>query len=175
MKSLYLIISIVVIVAVIYVIGMNFLNSLVGYDGEVTYQHTNQMVEEAKQEMLSSGGKIALVAPQMSIWNKGETGIFTILIRNDETEGQSYSTKVILSMKNGKDADPMLVDDWFTYYKSNFLQPQEIEETQLVVQTPHISETGTYLFRVIVCKGVIDCTLNSPSLYGEDSFAIELI
>jgi hypothetical protein len=179
--SLGLIVTVVVAVVLLSLLILWLQNMIPGLE-RVTHQVTELAQQKLMKDLSQTGEKVGIAAPAVTTWKRGETGSFAVGIRNKYSDkDMKFYINVYLEKLGGDlsgtpaGAKKSEVDKWLTYSSSEFVERGKSKPTSIIIKPPASgTDTGIYLFRVVVCERQPCVDLNSPSVYGSAQFAIEI-
>ncbi len=146
---------------------------------------THKVTDVARQELLSrlaqAGGRVGIAAPAITEWTRGETGSFSLGIRNtNPAADKTYSINVYLEELGGNLAGTPAssleseVVSWLTFSRTEFVERGGSKSSNIIIKPSANAQTGIYLLRAVVCDALSCTDINSPNLYGSAQFAIEI-
>lgn len=149
---------------------------------EITHQVTDVAKDKMIDELSSSNSRVGIAAPKATEWKRGESGTFSIGIRNIYTDkDKKFHINVYLEKFNSgtglKDCgtrDCPDVSGWLTFSDKEFIEAGKSGTTDLTISPPADADAGIYLFRTVVCENKPCRDIDSSSLYGSDQFTLEI-
>ena len=193
------------IVAVVFAIillslSITWIQGLFSDIATITHKTTDVAQQQLLKELASSGKKVGIAAPAVTTWGKGETGSYSVGIKNtDVDKAHTYYVNVYLEAVGGDLSDESVssVDNeydvnsgWLTYPAAKDIADGDREIIDLIIKPTMGSGSGIYTFTIAVCDkdnemgytGYLNCKTTSPnlnyeksdSLYGSATFTIEL-
>ncbi|MFH1364664.1 MAG: hypothetical protein ABIH52_03320 [Candidatus Aenigmatarchaeota archaeon] len=174
-------IVIVVFAVVLLSLSLGWLQDMFQGFGDITHKVQEQAIQDVLQQIESSGATVGLAAPAVTTWKKGETGSYALIIRNDnDVSSQTYVINLYLEQLGGNLAGRTVssysddVAAWLTYSPTEVLQADERKSVNIIIKPAAGSASGIYLIRAAVCTGSGVCKIDSGTLYGTKTFAIEI-
>ena len=186
----------VVFAVILLSLSITWIQGLFGDFGSITHKTTDVAQQNLLENLASSGNKVGIAAPAVTSWAEGETGSYSIGIKNDDVDDEhTYYVNVYISAVGGglaHDADWWNSDTkalaWLTYPPSVDLPAGEKDIVDLIIKPePSVAEPGIYTFTVAICDDdpvddTDDChgsdhpdfDTRSDNLYGRATFAIEI-
>ena len=148
---------------------------------EITHKVTDVARQELLNRLAQSGGRVGIAAPAVTQWKRGETGSFSLGIRNnDPANDRTYGVNVYLEQLGGALAGQPAaslkaeIDKWLTFSKTEFVEAGGSKSSNIIIKPSINAQTGIYLLRAVVCAAPACTDMNSASLYGSAQFAIEI-
>jgi hypothetical protein len=177
--SLGLIVS-VVFAVILLSLAITWLTGMIGGIEQLTYQTSEVAQQRLLDQLSSSGTRVGIAAPDVTTWKSGDSGSFTLGIRNEDVVNlQEFF--VCIYCENCPSPDDNM--DWFETFEKIIAQPAAKETVPITIQ-PTAGTTGTFLFRIVVNMGGgtiqngINCkneyTTGNTNYYGSEAFALEI-
>lgn len=178
--SLGLIVAVVFAVILLSLL-LSWVYSIFAPFTEITHKVTDVARQELLNRLAQSGGRVGIAAPAITEWIRGETGSFSLGIRNtNPATDKTYSINVYLEQLGGNLAGTSAsslqseVTSWLTFSRTEFVERGGSKSNNIIIKPSANAETGIYLLRVVVCDAISCTDINSPGLYGSKQFAIEI-
>jgi hypothetical protein len=170
---------IVVVVIIAAVAGVMIMSPGTNQPSTIAKNQPTQSEQQSVVNTLEQGMKIDLAAPDRTNWPKGSNGVFTLGIRNDNTQVLFYYLNVYLKEYRGDPGAAQEIakssNNWFSYSVSNALPVSGIKYENIVMNVPGDAPEGLYLFSVAVCKSS-DCTgENTENHYATTGFSVRVV
>ena len=133
---------------------------------------------DAMQRNLAEGTRIDLASPDRTRWDSGDTGIFTLGIRNQYEETRTYYVNIYLeSLRAELQGTPVseMAEEtagWFTYQDSVSIAAGGTQMLAITMNIPQDAERGSYTFRVRVCEEPDCAVLLSSNPYGSTNLPV---
>ncbi|MFH1978237.1 MAG: hypothetical protein ABIJ92_02845 [Candidatus Aenigmatarchaeota archaeon] len=178
---------IVVFAVILLSLSIGFITDLMGRVTDITHKVTEQAQQEVMKQIEAGAVSVGLAAPDVTSWGRGQTGSYSLIIRNDNLVwGEDFTVDISLTQLGGalaQQTPPIVPSDpfgatgqtytefvatWLTYSHDEFLQPDERKAVPIIIKPPTNAPPGIYLFKVLVIDDV-------PSTYGSLTFAIEIV
>ncbi len=150
---------------------------------EITHKVTD-VARDQLMSRLSAGGRVGIAAPTVTTWTRGETGSFALGIRNENLDqDKTYYINVYLEKFNPgtgmrdcvtTGSNCPNIGGWLTFSNSEFIPKGESKASDIIIKPTTDAQSGIYKFKAIVCKESICTDTTSPTLYGDESFSIEI-
>jgi hypothetical protein len=146
---------------------------------------THSVTDVARTELLDriakSDARVGIAAPDVTAWNRGETGSYAVGVRNIRSDvDKTFSMNVYLEEIGGA-LDPSQISyyrnnvkNWLTFSKKVFVAKSSSATSDIVIKPPADADTGIYMFRVVVCDAASCTDLSSPNLHGSAQFTLEI-
>jgi hypothetical protein len=148
---------------------------------EITHKVTDVARQELLNRLAQGGGRVGIAAPAVTEWTRGQTGSFSLGIRNnDPATDKTYSINVYLEQLGGNLAGTSAaslqseVASWLTFSSTEFVERGGSKSSNIIIKPDANAQTGIYLLRAVVCDAASCTDINSPNLYGSAQFAIEI-
>ena len=158
---------------------------------QITYKVTDVAIQNLMKNMDTGNKKVGIAAPDVTTWQRGATGSYALGVKNtDVNQKHTFFGNVYLENLGGDLAgtDPNSImseiNKWITPISPLELDPSQRDSTAVIIKPSPQAATGIYSFRVCVCTSISDkdChgtspgiyETSSPSLYGCQSFALEI-
>ncbi len=150
--------------------------------GDVTHKVTDVAKQQLMQE-LAGGSRVGIAAPAVTTWARGETGSYALGIMNQNPDqDKRFYINIYLDKYNsgtgmldckGTTSCPDAAE-WLTFSTSELIPKGESKASDIIIEPTTNAQTGTYMFRAVVCEtsGCIDIT--SANVYGDETFSIKI-
>ncbi len=185
----------VVFAVILLSLSLTWLQGIFDPLSTITHKTTDIAMQKLLQELASQNKRVGIAAPSVTKWKKGETGAYTLGIRNEDTDkSNTYYVNVYLeAIGGGLDPSQLSrlkdeVKSWITLSPPSIdIEPNGRDKVDIIIKPSPTSPPGIYSFRAAVCtnyRDANDCHATSPSigystpsssLYGSASFAIEIV
>jgi hypothetical protein len=173
---------ITIVIAVVFLsLVLSWLSGMTGQVGELTHKVTDVARTELINKIAQTGATVGIAAPPVTNWKRGETGSFAVGITNKYADqSKTFRMNVYLQELGGSLAGTpastldVETQGWLTYTKDVFVEPGASASVDVIMKPSAGATTGIYLFRVAICETSTVCSLQSPDIYGSESFAIEI-
>jgi hypothetical protein len=157
---------------------------------QITYKVTDVAIQNLMKDMNTGNKKVGIAAPAVTTWKRGETGSYVLAVKNtDVNQKHTFFANVYLENLGGElsGTNPSTMSDvngWITLSPTSLpLDPNDRDVINVIIKPVSNADTGIYSFRACVCTsndpschatstGLYETS--SPSLYGCQSFALEI-
>ena len=132
--------------------------------------------EESFQSLLEMGTdqKIGLAVPQELVWEVGERAMYTLGIRNTESEARDFYIAVVHERTQGTGYVPAEGELVVTHLSQLPVAPGSVGKLDISLQ-PVRMPAGTYFYRILVC-GSSECkSLGSPEIFATTIFSFTIL
>ncbi len=174
-------IIIVVFAVIVLSLSIAWIQDLFGTITQLTFSVTEVAEQELLDRLASGDSRVGMAAPDVSAWNRGETGSYSVGVKNIHSDKDiTFSMNVYLEEIGGElagknaEAYANAARKWLTFSSSVFVESSGSSLSRVVIKPPTNVERGIYMFRVVVCDASSCTNLDSPNLYGSQQFTLEI-
>jgi hypothetical protein len=181
----------VVFAVVLLGLALTWVSGIFNPLNQITYKVTDVAIQNLMKDMNTGNKKVGIAAPAVTTWKRGETGSYALGVKNTDVNQKHtfYSNAYLEALGGdlaGTDPNSLMsdVNKWITPISPLELDPSQRESTAVIIKPSTQAATGIYSFRVCSCTSLSDMTCHgtspgiyatsSPSLYGCQSFALEI-
>lgn len=174
-------IIVVVFAVIVLSLAIAWIGGLFETITELTFSVTDIAEQELLDRLASGDSRVGIAAPDVSAWNRGETGSYSVGVKNihsdkDVTFAMGVYLEEIGGDLAGRPVSSYTSDarKWLTFSDKVFVESSGSSISRIVIKPPANAEKGIYMFRVVVCDAASCQNLNSPNLYGSQQFTLEI-
>ena len=180
-------IVIIVFAVVLLSLSLGWIQGFFDQFGDITHQVNQQAIDKIISDIESSGKTVGLASPGLKTWKKGDSGLYSLVVKNnDDIDSLDVTYNIFLEEIGGEVAQSKTVaqietsvNSWITYSKNDNIAPTETKELKFTIKPPAGTDSGIYFFKVVVCENTgydyKTCIVGgSNPVYGTEGFFIEI-
>jgi len=160
--SLGMIVALVLAV-ILLTLAIAWMQGMFGQISSITFQVTDTAKQAVIDEIASSGKKVGIAAPAVTKWKRGDTGAYSIIVKNEDfVISKTYVINIV--DQNHPDAST-----WLTYAKEIPIDAGGVLSVPLVIKPATNALPGIYYFTITVNEK------GNTAIYGTTFFSLEII
>ncbi len=174
-------IIVVVFAVIVLSLAIAWIQGIFGTLNPLTHSVTDVARQELLDRIAQSDSRVGIAAPDVTQWNRGETGSYAVGVKNINSDRDvRFTMNVYLEEIGGALAGKSVaaysspVRKWLTFSDTVFVESSGSATSDVVIQPPANAEKGIYMFRIVVCDSSVCTDLNSAGLYGSQQFTLEI-